>query len=78
MPFATAKPRFRLFTSVAVARGGEVDLRTKRRETAFGETNRKQLTRVVVMIFEAFNDPLIECDQDNAFVTSLSTKVKTS
>ena len=37
--------------------GGEVDLRTKRRETAFGETNRKQLTRVVVMIFEAFNDP---------------------
>ena len=43
-----------------------------------GETDRKQLTRVVILIFEPFNDPLMERDQDDAVATRLSTKVKTT
>ncbi len=46
--------------------------------TRRGETDRRQLTRVVIPIFEAFHDPLIESDQDDALSTSLSTNDKTS
>jgi hypothetical protein len=46
--------------------------------TFFGLAHRKHLTRVVILIFEAFDRPLIECDQDDALSTSLSTKDKTS
>jgi len=37
--------------------GGEVALRTKRRATAFGETDRNDLSRVVRLIVESSNAP---------------------
>ena len=42
-----------------------------------GETDRKHLTRVVILISKP-SMPLIERDQDGALATSLSTKDKTS
>ncbi len=40
--------------------------------TRGGETDRLQLARVVILIFEAFNTPLIERDQDDALATLLA------